>query len=47
VDGLHDDGKKIFTYPCDMAADIQRARGLKVDGIMTNDPGGAPWREIF
>jgi len=47
VDGLHDDGKKIFTYPCDMAADIQRAMDLKVDGIMTNDPGGKPWRQFF
>lgn len=47
VDSLHDDGKKIFTYPCDRAADIQRAMDLKVDGIMTNDPGGEQWRQFL
>jgi len=46
VQNVHDEGKKIFTYSCDTAEAIRRAMDLKVNGIMTDDPGGSPWRQF-
>ncbi|RJP86100.1 MAG: hypothetical protein C4518_14755 [Desulfobacteraceae bacterium] len=46
VDDAHDNGKQIFTYSCDTLAEIYRARDFKVDGIMTNDPGGNAWQQF-
>ena len=47
VENGHDDGKKIFTYSCDTAGAIRRAMDFQVNGIMTDDPGGDPWRQFL
>lgn len=46
VDEGHKTGKKIFTYSCDTAEAIRRAMDFQPDGIMTDDPGGSPWRQF-
>ena len=46
VDESHTAVKKIFTYSCDTAETIRRVMDFQPDGIMTDDPGGSPWRQF-